>query len=112
MDDGNPTKIEQVLAVAPVAGARPLPMGDVCQAVLYPHAFAQPGSSLRRLLAGAQLVQAPFTIVLAWQLSQLKSVSKCRLCVFALSVPAPVLVYIGMADFHSSPSVQAVLPSL
>ena len=50
-----------------------------------------------------QSVQVPLTVVDAWHLSQVKSVSVCRMCEFARAVPGPWLVNIGMEAFHSCP---------
>lgn len=60
VEDGAAAKIKEVLAGATVASAVSLPAADVGQAMLDRHSFPQLGSTLRRQLSFAQLLQEPF----------------------------------------------------
>jgi hypothetical protein len=59
VDDRDATQVEQVLALAKVAGAVTLPTTDMGQGVLDLVALAQPGPPVRGLLRGAELDQEP-----------------------------------------------------
>jgi hypothetical protein len=67
VDDRGAAKVEQVLALAQVAGAAALPVADLGQGVLDRDAFAQPGPPLRGELALAELGQQPLVGVV-WTL--------------------------------------------
>ena len=55
----NPPQVEQVLALAEVAGAVALPAADMGQGVLDLDALAEPGPPRAGVLAGPQLHQQP-----------------------------------------------------
>src|SRR5262249_3920890 len=60
MHDRTTPQIKHILPDAPVTRSAALPMSHVCQGMLYGHALAQLGPSLRRLLAFPQLLQQGF----------------------------------------------------
>jgi hypothetical protein len=59
MDDRDPAQVEQVLALAEVAGTAALPAAYMGQGVLDRGALAQPGTPVRGLLRGPQLDKQP-----------------------------------------------------
>src|SRR5688572_10508658 len=54
MDDGDPAQVEEVLALAAIAGTGTLPAANMRQGVFHRDALAQTGAPLRRVLAFAQ----------------------------------------------------------
>lgn len=57
VDHRDPAEVEQVLALAEVAGTTALPAADMGQGVLDGGSLAQPGAPMRGLLRGAELDQ-------------------------------------------------------
>ncbi len=60
MDDGASAQIEEILAQSQIAGTSSLPLTHMSQAMLDSYPFAQLGTSLRGLLALAQLDEQGF----------------------------------------------------